>query len=100
MASLKMDGTEQAIFESTEVGEFSGYVFLNELLAGDTVVLKVYIKDPEDSVYKLWATDSYSGVVAFPALRMEAIIGHVGIKITAKQTAGTYRTITSDWFKR
>lgn len=100
MGSTTMDGTEQTLFESTELGEYSGYVFLDDLISGDTVAIAVYIKDVNDDVYKLWASDTYSGVLPAPALRMEAIIGKVGIKVTCKQTAGTYRTITHQWFKR
>lgn len=100
MGSTTMDGTELDLFESTELGEYSGYVFLDDLLSGDTIVLKVYVKDVEDDVYKLWLQDEYSGVLSSPALRMEPMIGKVGMKVTAQQTAGTNRTITHMWFKR
>lgn len=95
-----MDGTEQVIFESTELGEYSGYIFLEKLEAGDTVVIRIYVKDVNDDTYKRWLQDSYSNVLSCPALRLEPMIGKVGVKITLQQTAGAYRTITHQWFKR
>jgi hypothetical protein len=100
MGSTTMDGTEQVIFESTELGEYSGYIFLDDMEAGDTITVRVYVKDVNDDTYKLWASDPYSGKLPNPALRMEAIIGKVGIKITLQQSAGSYRAITHQWFKR
>lgn len=95
-----MDGTEQLLFENTEIGEYSGYIFLDKMQSGDTIVIRVYIKDVEEDTYKKWLEDTFSGALALPALRMEPIIGKVGIRVTARQTAGSYRTITHQWFKR
>lgn len=95
-----MDGTDQPVFESTELGEYSGYIFLDKLQSGDTIVITVWVKDVNDDTYKKWLVDSYSGALTTPALRMEPMIGKVGMKVTLQQTAGTYRTITHMWFKR
>jgi len=95
-----MDGTEQTLFESTEIGEYNGYVFLDTLLAGDTVVVYVYIKDHEDAKYKLRDSASFSDVQVAPAVGFLPTMGKVGYKVTAKQIAGTYRTVTHAWFKR
>ena len=100
MGSTLMDGTEQTIFESTILGEYSGYVFLDAMLAGDTIVIRSYTMDVEDETYKKCEEATYSGVQAKPAVYFTPIIGKVGFKITAEQTVGTYRTITHMWFKR
>ena len=100
MAKNVMDGTEQTLFESTELGEYSGYVFLDQMQSGDEIVLKVYIKDVEDGNYKLRESVTFTGVQDTPAIEIRPIIGKVGIKVTAQQTSGTYRTVTSMWFKR
>jgi len=100
MGKTTMDGTEQIIFINEELGEFSGYVFLDKMEAGDTIKIRCYIKDHEDSVYKKTSDDSFSGVQALPAVHVKPILGKVGIKITAQQTAGSYRNITHQWFKR
>ena len=95
-----MDGTEQIIFESTELGEYNGYVFLEAMEAGDTIVIREYIKDVEDNVYRLYEDYSYSDAQTKPAIRIPPIVGKVGFKITAQQTVGTYREISYMWFKR
>ena len=100
MGKTSMDGTEQTIFENTELGEYSGYIFLDSMQSGDSITIRVYIKDVEDGNYKKWLEETFSNVVDPPAVRIAPIIGKVGIKVTAQQTAGSYRTITHMWFKR
>jgi len=100
MGSTLMDGTEQIIFINEELGEFSGYVFLEDMQVGDTIIIRGYVKDHEDSVYKKTSEDTFSNVQALPAVYVKPILGKVGLKFTAQQTAGTYRTITHQWFKR
>lgn len=100
MGETLMDGTEQVLFESTEIGEYSGHIFLDKMVSGDTIVIRVWIKDVNDDTYKKWLEDTYSGKIDCPALYLEHIIGKVGIKVTAQQTAGAYRVITHQWFKR
>lgn len=95
-----MDGTEQTLFESTEIGEYSGYIFLDDLASGDTIELRVYVKDKNDDSYKKWIEDGYTGSLTTPAVRLEPMIGSRGVKITAKQTAGTFREITHQWYRR
>jgi hypothetical protein len=48
----------------------------------------------------LWLQDSYSDVLDTPVLRLEPMIGYNGVKITLQQTAGSYKAITHQWFKR
>jgi hypothetical protein len=100
MGQTTMDGTEQIIFESTELGEYSGYLFLDAMQSGDTLTIRIYIKDPVTDSYKKWLEDTYSGALSCPALRMEPIVGKSGVKVTLQQTAGTNRTINHMWFKR
>ena len=100
MGSTLMDGTEQTLFESTELGEYSGFVFLDKMESGDAITVKIYVMDVEDETYKLWISDDFSGELTVPAIRMMPVIGKVGLKVTAEQTGGTYRTITHMWFKR
>lgn len=100
MGKTTLDGTEQILFENSELGEYSGYVFLDDMQAGDTLKVRLYLKDVEDTIYKKYIEETYSGVLSCPVARITPIIGKVGIKITAQQTAGTYREITHMWFKR
>lgn len=100
MGKTLMDGTEQTLFEYTKLGEYSGFVFLDKMESGDTIAVKIYIMDVEDETYKLWISETFSGALTIPAIRVVPVIGKVGFKVTAQQTAGTYREITHMWFKR
>ncbi|RLC82429.1 MAG: hypothetical protein DRJ03_19065 [Chloroflexi bacterium] len=100
MGRITLDGTEQTLFESTELAEYFGYVFLNNLEDGDTVVIRVYIRDVEDSKYYLADEKSFSNAQAIPVVRITNVIGKVGIKITIQQTAGTYRDVDHMWFRK
>jgi len=95
-----MDGTEQIIFENTELGEYSGYIFLDAMESGDSITIRIYIKDPEDNNYKKFLEETFTGELNTPVVRITPIIGKIGIKVTAQQTSGTYKTITHTWFKR
>ena len=100
MGKKTMDDTEQTLFESTKLGEYSGYIFLDDMKPDDEIVVNLYIKDVEDSVYKIKDTVTYTYEPAEPAKSVAPLIGKVGLKVTAQQTAGTYREITYMWFKR
>jgi len=95
-----MNGTEQTLFENTEIGEYNGYVYLDALQTGDTIRLRVYIKDPENELYKLRDSKDFTGVQANPAVGFLATMASIGYKVTAHQIAGTYRVLTHNWFKR
>lgn len=100
MAKTTMDGTEQTLFESTELGEYNGQVFFDKMQAGDTITLRVFLKDEEDATYKLRDSKAFNGVQTASAIGFLSVIGKVGYKVTAQQSAGTYRQVTHQWFKR
>jgi hypothetical protein len=100
MAQNTMDGTEQIIFENTDLGAYSGYVFTDQLQAGDTIVLTAYVWDIEDGKYKVREGKTITGVQANTVLEVREFLAKGGAKVTCMQTAGTYRTINSEWFKR
>jgi hypothetical protein len=100
MGSTTLDMSEQTMFENTELGEYSGYVFLDKMKSGDTVIVRLYVKDVETSEYKKYIDEEYSDVLSCPTLRITPIIGKVGYKITIQQTDGTSFIVTHMWFKR
>lgn len=100
MPKTVMDGTEQTLFESTELGEYSGYVFLDKMVEGDVITMSAYIKDPEDNLYKKYGEYPYIDAQEYPTVLIKPQIGKIGFKVTAKQTVGTYRELTHMWFKR
>jgi hypothetical protein len=100
MPTTTMDGSEQTLFENTELGAYSGYIFLNNVQSGDTILFTCYINDVEAGVYRIREQKQITGAQTYTALEVRELIGKSGIKITAKQTGGTYRVLDHMWFKR
>lgn len=100
MGTLTADGTEQTVFESDEVGEFSGYVDLANMVAGDEVTVRVYIKIKSDGDYRKWKGYTFNDAQDESALRMPPLQCSYGYKATLQQIEGTYRTFDYTFFKR
>jgi len=100
MGKTLMDGTEQTLFESTEIGEYSGYVFLFEMVAGDRLYIRVYIKNVENNNYYLADSVLFADVQTAPAVRIAHVTGKVGFKVTAQQTIGVKKTVHHSWFRK
>jgi hypothetical protein len=102
--SITMDGTEQTIvLDEISVNpqrHLEGYIDLSPMAAGDTIVIRQYIKITATGAYVKYAEETYSDAQALPALYITTKAGRYGIKVTAQQTAGTYRTLAYQFFRR
>ncbi|MEM2249936.1 MAG: hypothetical protein QXO00_02385 [Candidatus Bathyarchaeia archaeon] len=96
---LTADGTEQTLIEASGLLSLEGYVDLSAMTTGDTVTLTRYVKIQQDGEYKRHATETYTGPQADPLVRFPFIAGYYGIKVTLKQTSGTYKTFPYQFFK-
>ncbi len=47
--SILTDGTEQDLFDETALQHYATWIFLDNLLGGESVQIRVYIQDPADS---------------------------------------------------
>jgi hypothetical protein len=93
------DGTEQTVIETLGLINLEGYIDLSQMVNGDTVTLRRYVKIQKDAEYKLHGEETYVGVQAQPLVRFPAMAGCYGIKITLKQTSGTYKNFPYQFFK-
>ena len=100
MGKTTLSGEEQTLFESTEMGEYTGHIFFDKLEAGDAVELYVYIRDEEDGQYKLWNKWTLTAPLDYPVMTLPYVVAKCGIRVTARQTAGTYKEVTHMWFRR
>jgi hypothetical protein len=102
--SITMDGTEQTIVLDEIAGNpqrhLEGYIDLTPMAAGDTIVIRQYIKISPTGDYVKYAEETYSDAQSLPLLYVTTKAGRYGIKVTAQQTAGTYRTLTYQFFRR
>lgn len=95
--TLTANGTEQTLAELTESVRVSGYVDLSKLQAGDTVVIRQYIK--LFASYKQYYGEVYSGVQTEPMVYVQSKEIASSTKITLQQTGGTYRTFDYKFIK-
>jgi len=100
MPKTVMDGTEQTLFENTEMAEFNGWLIFKGIPSGGSFTVRRYIKDVETESYELWLAESISGLTGNYVKRIDPVSSKVGFKVTVQQTAGTYITVDHMWFKR
>ena len=102
--SVAMDGTEKNVVLDEVTGNPSrfleGYIDLTPMAAGDTIVIRQYMKIASAGNYIKYAEETYSGAQSLPLLYITTKSGRYGIKITAQQTAGTNRTLAYQFFRR
>jgi hypothetical protein len=102
--SVTMDGTEKDVVLDEVTGNpqrfLEGYIDLSQMASGDTIVVRQYMKIASAGSYVQYAEETYSGEQSIPLLYVTSKSGRYGIKVTAQQTAGTYRTLGYQFFRR
>jgi len=100
--TITANGTEQTLVEHTDTREFwlEGWIDLSNLQAGDTLLIKEYVKVKSGGTYRKYAEKSFSGVQNLTALHILTLPSRYGIKITITQTTGTYRSYDYQVFLR
>jgi hypothetical protein len=83
------DGTEQTLVTVTLKGRVSGYLSLENMQAGDTLVLSQYILI--DGSYELYASETYTDAQAEDVIYITDKEVGPATRITIRQTAGTNR---------
>jgi len=86
------DGTEQTLAALTANKYYSAHVSLANMAAGDTTVLRVYIKVLTTSSYALYWEETYNNAQTDQEIIFIAAQPSVWAwKLTLEQTAGTNR---------
>ncbi len=100
--SLVMNGTEEELAKSELAvqHQIEGMVDLTPLVSGDTIVVRVYMSIETPVIYAKYAEETYSGPVSPSLLFICTKAAKYGLKITIKQTAGSYRTFNYQFFIR
>jgi len=97
--NLAADGSEQTLLEFTEVGRIIGYVDLGNMQAGDSVVIRQYMKIVEGGNYRKYAEETYSGILVEPLLYIHPRETDVAIKVTLQQTVGVFRNFPNNFMR-
>jgi hypothetical protein len=102
--SVTMDGTEKVVVLDEVAGNpqrfLEGYIDLSPMASGDTIVIRQYMKITSGGDYVKYAEETYSDAQSIPLLYIVTKPGRYGIKVTAQQTAGTYRSLPYQFFRR
>jgi hypothetical protein len=102
--SVTMDGTEQNVVLDEPSGNpprfLEGYIDLSPMASGDVIVVRQYMKIASAGGYVKYAEETYSDAQGIPLLYIVTKPGRYGIRVTAQQTGGTYRTLAYQFFRR
>ena len=93
--TVAADGTEQTVREYVGLGKLHIYLDLAAMQAGDTTVIRQYMKIKAGGAYRKYAEETYVGVQSVPLLSMVMKPSKNGAMLTLQQTAGVNRSY--DW---
>jgi hypothetical protein len=90
--TITTDGTEQVIIEYTgSISSISGYIDLSNMVDGDSITIKAYVKIKENGDYVLYRPETYSNKQTEPALYVMPRLSGYAFKVTIQQTQGSYK---------
>ena len=91
---LLMDGNEQDLF-AKEIGlkHCETHIFLDQLAAGDEILIRVYLDDPFDNAERRYITVPVEGLQTNPAHIVNWLTSTT-YRVTLEQITGTFRTIS------
>lgn len=95
--TLIADGTEQTLVENDVLSLLTGYLSLDNMQAGDSVIIRQYVRI--NGVYTLYASETFSGVQTEPGLHFQTRPTKDNSKITLQQTAGGYRSFDYEFVR-
>lgn len=90
---LLMNGTEQELFPS-QIGlkHYTTKIFLDEMVSGDEITIRVYDLDEFAGVEKIYRTELVQG--AQKSNRLINWIPSSSYRVTCEQVTGAFKTIT------
>jgi len=97
--TLIANGTEQTLIEYLGVARISGYMDLQNMESGDTIIIRYYVKFSENGEWKKYNEEQFSGVQSYPVLYFVPRESYMGIKITLQQTEGIFKSFEYNFLK-
>ena len=93
------DGSEQDLVNVSGIGKYEGYIDLTNMGASDIVVVKEYVKLKSGGSFIVYATTTYNGVQAEPAIHAVRKLSEYGWRVTLQQTDGVNRDYDYEFLK-
>ena len=92
--NITTSGAEQDLFDITSLNHFATWVYLDNLLNGDSVQIRVYIQDPNDSaIMKKYIDVLISDAQSTPSFYIPWVPTNQ-YQVTIQRTAGVDRNVT------
>lgn len=91
--SITSTASEQTVWDVTADENIGGWIFTHNMTSGDTITIKVYVKDTNGSAMRTYLTTPLSGVQSDPAFYLPFVATREH-KVTIQRTAGSDRAYT------
>lgn len=91
--SVTTTTSEQNLFDITADKHYATWIFAHAMTAADTVEIKVYVKDQQGALMRVYTTQTLTGLQTDPAFFVP-FVPTKQYKVTIKQTAGTAKSFT------
>lgn len=88
--TLTSSATEQTLFDITADKHYATWIFANAMTSTDTVEIKVYVKDSQGGLMRVYTTQTLGGVQTDPAYFVPFVPTRQ-YKVTLKRITGTDR---------
>ena len=87
------DGTEQNLFDITADKHFATWIHFDQLIAGDTFQVRVYLIDTQDATERKYIDTEVAGAQTSPAFFIPFIPAKE-YRVSLQRTSATNRTIS------
>lgn len=91
--STTSTASEVNLFDITADEHFATWIFTHNMLSGDTVVIKVYVKDQNAGTMRLYLTATITNAQTDPAYHIP-FVPTKQYRVTIQRTGGTDRAYT------
>jgi len=91
--TITTDATEQNLFDVTALKHYATTIFTHNMLAGDEVEIKIYKKDSNAVVMRVYRTSSIKDAQSDPAFFIP-FLPSAQYRVTIKRILGTDRAYT------
>src|SRR5687768_8594358 len=91
--TITTTASEQNLFDVTADAYYATHIFLHNMTATETFVIKVYVKDQNAATMRVHSTITRSGVQSDPA-GFIAPMATKQYRVSIQRTAGTDRAVT------
>ena len=91
--TITTTASEANLFDITADNHYACWLFLHNMTATETFVIRVYVRDQNGAVMRLYEQETFTGVQAVPAIFIPFVTTKQ-YRVSIQRTAGTDRAVT------